>query len=274
MTYDLHTHSYFSDGDLSPEALVEAAVDHGITHLALTDHDSIAGLARAQRAAQEYDLSFVSGVEFSCDWNGQLLHVLGLSIDPDNDALNEGARCNQRLRWQRAEAMHADFQRHDIDLTERVSELVGEHAVPTRPHFAQALIDQGVVSNKNQAFRRFLVRGKVGYVPIEWPPLATVVEWIQAAGGVAVLAHPARYRFTRTKLIRLIEDMKQCGAHTLEVTTPVTTPQESRSLADLCRRFDLYASTGSDFHSFHQPWARLGAAQPLEPNLTPVWSLF
>lgn len=272
--FDLHSHTSFSDGDLSPAALLRLAQEHDITHLAVTDHDSVAGLPQARTEAAQMSITLIEGIEFSCEWNGQLLHVLGLNIDPAHDQLLSGIAQNQRLRQRRAERMHEDFIKHGIDLTERVSELVGEHGVPTRPHFAQALVEQGIVSNKNQAFKRYLVKGKVGFVPMPWPELAQVATWITAAGGQAVLAHPTRYKFSRTKLVSLIETMCNYGVRALEVSTPITEPKHAAMLTDLCLRYDLAASIGSDFHSQAQPWARLGGAPALDPRLQPIWSRF
>ncbi len=272
--YDLHCHTTYSDGDLDPEALVQLAKEQQITHLAVTDHDSVAGLSAARIAAEAADIELIAGVEFSCEWNGQLLHVLGLNIDPGNDQLLSGIEHNQQLRSLRAEHMHQDFIAQGIDLTQRVAELVGAQGVPTRPHFAQALIDQGLVSNKNQAFKRYLVKGKVGFVPMQWPDISEIAGWIKAAGGQAVLAHPTRYKFSRTKLVSLIETMRGHGVGALEVSTPITEPKHVSMLADLCLRYDLAASLGSDFHSTTQPWARLGGAPALDTRLTPIWSRF
>ncbi|MCL4165091.1 UNVERIFIED_CONTAM: hypothetical protein GTU68_020683, partial [Idotea baltica] len=171
MIYDLHCHSYYSDGDLSPNEVIALAEEQGVTHLALTDHDTLAGLEEAKLAAQQSEISLISGVEFSCSWEGQLLHVLGLNIDTGNLALQALTQQNQRRRLDRAEQMHRDFEKHNIHLRDRVDALLNERSVPTRPHFAQALIDSGYAKNKKQAFKRYLVRGKPGYIPMQWPNL-------------------------------------------------------------------------------------------------------
>jgi predicted metal-dependent phosphoesterase TrpH len=271
--YDLHSHSHFSDGQLSPKELVSLAQQRGITHLALTDHDTVDGLQEAEIAARG-KLCLIPGLEFSCNWQGQLLHVVGLQVDRDSKALQNGVAINKEKRQMRAELMHEDLNRNGIDVRQAVSELVGEDSVATRPHFAQALIDAGYVKDKRRAFKQFLVRGKPGYIMVQWPELQDVAEWINAAGGVAVLAHPMRYKFTRTRLVRLINDMKECGVDAMEVSTPVTNPQQMSMLSDLCLQHELYASIGSDFHSLDQPWASLGHAAPLSRSLTPVWASF
>ena len=275
MKYDLHSHSHYSDGSLSPSDLVHLAVENDITHFALTDHDTVHGLAEAQRAAKDLPIELINGIEFSCTWENQLLHVVGLDIDPSNPELLSSIERNRVRRVDRAEAMHEDFEQHDIYLREGVAEqLVGNGGVPTRPHFAQALIDQGYAKNKKQAFKRYLVRGKPGYIPTKWADLEEICRAIRAAGGVAVLAHPMRYKFTRTKLIRLIAEMIPAGINGIEVSTGTTDRQQASMLAELSRQFKLVASVGSDFHSPGQPWAKLGCAPDLGKDVTPVWTRF
>lgn len=274
MTYDLHMHSHFSDGQLSPLELMSLAKEKELSVCALTDHDTLNGLESAQQAAQGLGLTFINGVELSATWNKQLLHVVGLNIDPENDFLKQGIDQNTERRQLRAKAMLADFAKHGIDLEEGLQAQLPDSAVPTRPHFAQALIDLGKAKDKKQAFKRYLVKGKVGYIPMEWPSLADVASWIHAAGGVAVLAHPLRYKLTRTKLRRLLADMQECNMQGVEVSTAVTDKQQVDMMADLVQEYNLYASVGSDFHSLDQPWARLGGAKPLPKALKPVWDLF
>lgn len=274
MKFDLHCHSYYSDGDLCPADVVALAEEQGVTHLALTDHDTLAGLADAQLAAQKSNLELINGVEFSCSWEGQLLHVLGLNIDPSNDILIKAIEDNKQRRLDRAEQMFVDFEKHDIDLRDQVTALLADRSVPTRPHFAQALIDSGYAKNKNQAFKRYLVRGKPGYIPMQWPELDEIANAIDAADGVAVLAHPTRYKFTRTRLVKLIEAMLDVGIRGIEVSTPVTDAPQQDMLARLALQYNLLASIGSDFHSLGQSWARLGGATELPDSLTPVWTEF
>ena len=273
MKFDLHCHSYYSDGQLSPTELVGLAGEKEITHLALTDHDTLNGLPEARIAAQAHQIELINGVELSCSWNGQLLHIVGLAFDSENQQLLRGISANTERRLVRAQAMIKDFEDHDIDLKNEVESLL-DAAVPTRPHFAQALVNLGYAKDKKQAFKRYLVPGKIGYIAMHWPDLNEIASWIADAGGVAVLAHPMRYKFTRTKLVRLIEEMKQFGIQGIEVSTPITNPQQSEMLANLCLEYDLYASIGSDFHSHDQPWARLGGATPLFSSIKPIWNSF
>jgi len=274
MKYDLHSHSYYSDGSLSPTELVNQAEEAGISHLALTDHDSVSGLQEAQSAAQISELQLIDGVELSCNWQHQLLHVVGLNVDSDNSTLLAGIEQNRQRRFDRAEAMFEDFEKHDIFIRDQVQALIHHDAVPTRPHFAEALVEQGYAKNKKQAFKRYLVHGKPGFVPMQWPTLDEVGEWVTAAGGIAVLAHPTRYKFTRSKLVRLIDDMLAAQIHGIEITTAITTSSQASMLSQLALEHDLLASTGSDFHSNDQHWAKLGNIEPLSPDLTPVWSRF
>ncbi|MGK0375805.1 MAG: putative metal-dependent phosphoesterase TrpH [Arenicella sp.] len=274
MKVDLHCHSHFSDGTLSPRDLVALAHKAGITDLALTDHDTLDGLPEARLAANEVGLNLINGIELSCTWDKQLIHIVGLNVDPNNSVLKAGVVQNKQRRVDRAEAMFEDFEQHDIFLREAVTELIRDRGVPTRPHFAQALVDQGYAKDKKQAFKRYLVRGKPGYIPMLWPDVEQIGSWITAAGGIGVLAHPNRYKFTRTKLSRLLSDMLQAGIQGMEVSTSTTDKQQSAMLADLATQFGLYASVGSDFHSTDQPWARLGGAVDLSKELNPVWSGF
>ena len=171
MKYDLHSHSHFSDGSLSPTELIEQASKAGIDCLALTDHDSVAGLNEAHLAAQKTELRLINGVELSCQWQHQLLHVVGLNVDPNNPSLLAGIAQNRERRFDRAEAMHKDFEKHDIHVRDQVQALIHGEAVPTRPHFAEALVLQGYAKDKKQAFKRYLIPGKPGFVAVQWPTI-------------------------------------------------------------------------------------------------------
>lgn len=270
MKFDLHCHSHFSDGDLSPKQLIALAIEQQITHLALTDHDTVDGLNQAQQAAKEAKLTLINGVEISATWRGQLLHIVGLGVDPNNAELLAGLQQNKQRRFDRAEAMIADLEKHGIEIGEELNKVLKD-TTPTRPHFAQALINLGYAKNKQQAFKRYLVKGKPGYIALTWPSIDQVAAWISAAGGVAVLAHPLRYKLTRTKLLTLIDEMKEVGIEAIEVSTAVNDAQQVKMLTDIALQKKLYASIGSDFHSPDQPWSGLGSATELSPELVPVW---
>jgi len=272
--YDLHSHSYYSDGDLSPKQLVEKAAENAITHLALTDHDTLEGLIEANLAAKKTGLHLINGIELSCTWEQQLIHIVGLNVQPSDKTLCAAVKDNKTRRLDRAEAMFEDLEQHGIDLRAAVSQRLVNRGVPTRPHFAEALVEQGYAKDKKQAFKRFLVRGKPGYIPMRWPSLDEVGAAITASGGIAVLAHPMRYKLTRTKLSWLIKDMVSAGIQGMEVCTSSTDKQQVAMLSDLALKFNLYASIGSDFHSESQPWAKLGRVESLPSALTPVWEMF
>jgi predicted metal-dependent phosphoesterase TrpH len=278
MKADLHCHSNFSDGTLDPSELIARAIDQDIDMFALTDHDTVAGLESASSALdsiQGSELTFINGVEFSATWNNRLLHIVGLNFDRQHEAIRDGVQQNHERRITRANTMFERFRDLGIELQEAVEQqLVNQHSVPTRPHFAQALINLGLVKDKNQAFKRYLGDRKPAYVPMQWPSLDEVAGWITDAGGVAVLAHPARYKLTRTKLIQLIKDMKEVGIQGIEVSTCVTDERQQGMLTQLALKHDLFASIGSDFHGDDQPWAKLGRARPLNEQLAPIWQAF
>jgi len=274
MLVDLHCHSNFSDGNLDPKVLVERAIDAGVDMLALTDHDTLSGLSAARAAAKDR-IKFINGIEFSATWNKRLLHIVGLNFDPNHEAINDGVKQNLSRRFERAEAMYQRFSELDIDIREQVeSQLVNSESVPTRPHFAQALINLGLVKDKNKAFKRYLAEGKPAYVPMQWPSIDEVASWIKNAGGTAVLAHPTRYKLSRTKLVQLIKEMKEVGIYGIEVSTCVTDERQQGMLTQLALSHDLLASIGSDYHGDDQPWAKLGKARPLSEQLAPVWHAF
>lgn len=274
MKYDLHTHTNFSDGDNSPSDLVEKAKLANITHLALTDHDTIDGLSEASQAAARRNITLIPGIEFSCTWRDQLIHIVGLNIDPTARALKQAINENKERRKLRAEAMFEDFEQNGIEIRAQVEDQIGLRGVPTRPHFAQALVNEGFAKDKKQAFKRYLTKGKVGYVPMKWPDLETIGNAIVKSGGIGVLAHPMRYKFTRTKLCHLLKDQVAAGITGLEICTASTDKQQIRMLSDLARRFNLQGSTGSDYHSDTQPWAKLGRFSDLPEDVIPVWNTF
>ncbi|GAA6136760.1 PHP domain-containing protein [Arenicella sp. 4NH20-0111] len=274
MKHDLHCHSFYSDGDLSPAEVIQLADQQSITHLALTDHDTVDGLAEAHKAAENSSITLINGIELSCTWEQRLIHIVGLNIDPKEKTLLAVIKENKQRRLLRAEAMYEDFEQNGIDIRLAVQSKIPKNGVPTRPHFAEALIELGLAKDKKQAFKRYLVKGKTGYVPMRWPDLAQIGPAITAGGGVAVLAHPTRYKLTRTKLSWLIKDMVAAGVKGMEICTASTDKQQIAMLTDLAEKFNLFGSTGSDFHSEHQPWAKLGRFEPLPKTLTPVWNTF
>lgn len=271
---DLHCHSRVSDGALSPTDLVLRARDRGVTHLALTDHDTVNGLEEASLAAREAGIELIAGIELSCVWRSQTIHIVGLDFDAQNPAFVTALAEQHDNRWRRARTIVERLDRLGVqDLLGKATNAAGGD-VPGRPHFARVLVDAGIVKDMNQAFKRYLGAGKPGDVKAFWPELATVVEWIVQAGGLAVVAHPRKYKMTATRLRALVADFRRCGGQGIEVSTSGQSSGDLGFLAELCRRDGLLASQGSDFHFPGAAWCELGVIPALPDGLDPVWQHF
>nr|WP_036149122.1 PHP domain-containing protein [Marinobacter sp. C1S70] len=271
---DLHCHSTASDGALSPEALVARAVEQGVSHLALTDHDTIAGLEVARSAASGSGLSLINGVELSCVWRSHTIHVVGLDFDERDPAFLSALERQNENRWQRARMIADRLSRLNVDqLLERATKVAGGE-VPGRPHFAEVLVEDGVVPKVAHAFKRYLGTGKPGDVKACWPELSEVVQWIVSAGGIAVLAHPRKYRLTATRLRALTADFGRAGGQGIEVSVSGQSSGDLGFVAELARREKLWASQGSDFHFPGAPWCELGRIMKMPEGLEPVWHHF
>ena len=269
--YDLHSHSTASDGTLLPAALVQRAAEHGVDVLALTDHDDIAGLADASKAASEVGIQLVPGVEVSVNWNGMVLHVVGLQVDPLNATLKDGLHGLRLQREQRAVAIAASLDKAGISGALEGAQALASGGIITRTHFAHFLVARGLAKDVRAVFKRYLVRGKPGFVAGVWAPLETAVGWINGAGGQAVLAHPARYRMTGTRLNRFLDEFKACGGAGIEVVCGTHSADETRVMGQRAIRMGLLASVGSDFHGPESPWVELGRLAPLPAGVTPIW---
>ena len=272
LSFDFHTHSTASDGTLTPAELVEAAHRAGIRHLALTDHDTVAGISEARAHAAGLGLNLVPGVEISVSWYGRTIHVLGLGVDPENARLQAGlARLQDYRRW-RAGEIARRLEKAGIPgaLEGAMALAVGDQV--GRTHFARFLVQAGHAPDMKRVFKRFLVSGRPGHVPGEWIYLEQAVEWIHGAGGVAVIAHPARYRFTRTRLRLLLEEFRELGGEGLEVVSGSHSPDDYRTMARHAADFDLLASAGSDYHGPENPWIELGRLPELPAGCRPVWA--
>ena len=269
--YDLHSHSTASDGTLSPTALVERALAQGVDVLALTDHDVLGGLAEAAVAAKKSGVTLISGVEISVTWASRVLHIVALGIDPQNPVLVKGLEFLRAQREWRAEEIGQRLARAGIaGAAEGARRLAGGQIV-SRTHFARFLVEQGVVRDFQAAFRRYLKEGRPGYVRCDWVALDEALSWISASGGQAVIAHPARYNLSRTKLQVLVDEFKSGGGCALEVVTSSHNPAEVRQMAQLANDHGLFSSVGSDFHTPEQSWAELGRVAPLPSGCTPIW---
>lgn len=274
MSYDLHTHSTASDGTYSPAELVRQAHAAGVTHLALSDHDCTNGLAEARAEAARCGLRLVPAVEISTTWQGKSVHVVGLNIAPDCPPLQEGLARLQSLRVSRAEEMGRRLAKAGVEGGFEAARALAGEGMITRTHFAQFLANRGLAASVRDVFERYLVQGKPGYVPTEWAGMEEAVAWIKSAGGVAVVAHPQRYKLTGSWLARLLAEFKAAGGEALEVVAGNASPGDIQSSAAAARRHGLLASVGSDFHSPGNPWLKLGRLAELPKDLTPVWSLW
>lgn len=269
---DLHCHSTASDGALSPGDVVRRAADNGVTHLALTDHDTTTGLPEARQAARDVGLNLINGVELSCQWRSHTIHIVGLGFDDDNPPWRAALEQQADNRWQRARMIEDRLRKLGVDnLLSKATEAAGGD-VPGRPHFARILIQEGAVRDNGQAFKRYLGAGKPGDVKACWPSLETVTGWIRSAGGIAVVAHPKKYKMTATKLRDLMKDFVEAGGQGMEVLTSGQSSGDLGFLAELCRREGYLASQGSDFHFPGAAWCDLGRLPGVLPEgLEPVW---
>ena len=271
---DLHCHSTVSDGTLEPEALAARAKAQGVELWALTDHDETSGQQRALLAARSLSLPYLCGVEISVTFADTTVHIVGLGVDPDNQDLTRGLQATRGGRGERAQEMGESLAKAGIHgAFEGALKYAGNPELIARPHFARHMVETGVCRDVNEVFRRFLTEGKPGYVPHRWAKLSDALRWITGAGGAAVLAHPARYKFSANEEYALFTEFKGHGGAAVEVLTGAHSPQEALRYADTAREFGLAASRGSDFHSPDESHTDLGALPMLPGDLIPVWSL-
>ena len=271
---DLHCHSVVSDGTLTPEALAERASANGVELWALTDHDEISGQARAANAAKACGMRYLTGVEISVTFLHQTVHIVGLGFDANNENLQEGLRATRGGRNQRAKDMAKDLERVGIkNAFEGALQYAGNPGLLSRTHFARHLVETGVCKETNEVFRKYLTEGKPGYVEHRWASLKDAVGWITGAGGMAVIAHPARYRFTANEEFALFTEFKGHGGQGVEVVTGSHSAAEYITYADAAKDYGLAASRGSDFHSPLESHTELGTLPYLPGAVTPVWEL-
>ena len=271
---DLHCHSVVSDGTLTPEDLAARAQRNGVQLWALTDHDEISGQHRAAAAAHTHAMAYLTGTEISVSFASTTVHIVGLGFDADNAALEQGLAATRGGRDNRAQSMAQDLARVGIDgAYAGALKYVSNPALISRTHFARFLIDAKVCKDTGEVFRKYLIEGKPGFVPHRWAALGDAVRWITQAGGVAVIAHPARYRLTANEEFALFSEFKQHGGQGVEVVTGSHSVAEYAEYADMAREFGLAASRGSDFHSPDESHTDLGSLPPLPSGVTPVWDL-
>ena len=271
---DLHCHSVVSDGTLTPEALAQRAAGNGVELWSLTDHDEIGGQARAAAAASALGMRYLTGTEISVTFAGKTVHIVGLGFDPDDAGIRAGLVQTRGGRGQRAHEMSDGLAKVGIrGAYEGALKYAGNHELISRTHFARFLVETGVCTDTNSVFRKYLTEGRPGFVEHRWATLKNAVAWITQAGGLAVVAHPARYRFSANEEYALFTEFKNHGGQGVEVVTGSHSAAEYLTYADSAREFGLAASRGSDFHSPDESHTDLGTLPLLPAGLTPVWEL-
>ncbi|WKE66934.1 PHP domain-containing protein [Gallaecimonas kandeliae] len=269
MLYDLHSHTHFSDGRLSPRELVARAIERRVSHLAITDHDSVAGLAEAREAAGEA-LELINGIEFSTCWQNKEIHVVGLWVEPQHEALTTLIAAQAERRERRAEEMARRLEKARVPGALEGARALAGSGTLTRAHFAQYIMNQGKAPTMQAVFKKYLTRGNPGYVPPPWPEMGEAIAAIRAAGGVAVLAHPGRYKLSGKWLRKLVADFAEQGGQALEVAQCQQPLNERRFLAELAAEHQLAGSQGSDFH-YPSPFSELGRNLYLPAGCRAVW---
>lgn len=273
MKADLHCHSNVSDGLLPPAEVAQRAADRGIALWSLTDHDEVAGLAEARAVAEARGVRFLDGTEISISWRDDAsFHVVGLGIDPTHPPLVAGLRAIRDGRDGRARRIAAELEKAGIHgAYEGAARYAEKASLISRAHFARFLVEKKIAPDVKSVFDHYLAKGKPGYVPHEWATLEDALAWIGGAGGVAVLAHPLRYRVSREELRAFLGEFKDRGGQGIEVACGAHTPEEVEECARLARHFGLRASVASDFHGPGESYADLGMTPPLPEDLMPIW---
>jgi len=269
--YDLHAHSTASDGTLTPTELVQRAKEQLVDVLALTDHDTVAGIEEAITAANIHGIALIPGVEISSQWENTGIHVIGLDIDIRSSELLTQLQQLQTLRTTRAQEIGRRLAKAGIPNAYQGALQYTREENLTRTHFARFLVAQGKADSMSRVFKHYLVPGKPGYVKTEWPELRKVAQWIRDAGGMAILAHPARYKLTASKMRRLLQDFKNYGGTGIEVAHGNCNSDETAKNMKFAETFELRASIGSDFHDPDTPWNELGRLPRLPKHLPTVW---
>ncbi|MGC9401673.1 RNase RNM [Vibrio genomosp. F10] len=272
MKIDLHCHTTASDGRLTPQELVERAVSFDVKVLAITDHDTLDGISVAKAYIEEnsLDLELITGIEFSTVWQNKDIHIVGLNIDTNDDAVLALINQQKLHRHERAKLIAHRLEKSTRDgVFSEVQDIAGDAPI-TRAHFAKWLVDNGYAKTMQQVFKKYLTRNNPGYVPPNWCSMKDAVDAIHSAGGLAVLAHPGRYNLTAKWIKRLLAAFTEAGGDAMEIALPQQAQQERRTLADYAIQYKLLASQGSDFH-YPSPWTELGRNLWLPSGVEPVW---
>ena len=274
MKVDLHCHTTLSDGQFTPQQVLERASLNEVEMLAITDHDTSAAFSLVQTEAQQAGIELVAGIEFSSQWYGKSIHVVGLNVDVASEVLARAETQQKQARIERAQAIGERLSKLGIEGAYAGALEIAAGSQIGRPHFARYLVEQAVVPDMKKAFKKYLGSGKPGDLKSQWPHLQQVVDWIRQSGGHAVLAHPAKYKMTNTKLRSLLADFKEAGGEAMEVVSASQSKDVTGHHVRLCEQFDLYASCGSDFHGPVSNWSDIGRFQPLPSSCRPVWQLW
>ena len=271
--YDLHCHSTASDGTLPPAAVVARAHANGVTSLALTDHDGLSGIPEAAAEAEKLGIELIPGTEISVEWNDHSVHIVGLQINPQDPTLVQGLDEIREGRANRAGRIAAELEKVGFTgILDKTMAYVGNPELVSRAHFARALVEMGACREVKQVFDRYLTPGKPGYVEHPWPSLEKALGWIRAAGGVAVIAHPGRYRMSNKELGKLFEAFRDLGGEAIEVASGSHTPEQIAHFGRQARHYAFMGSQGSDFHGPNESYVDLGRSLPLPEGVVPVWN--
>ncbi|MBS9777502.1 MAG: PHP domain-containing protein [Gammaproteobacteria bacterium] len=274
ISVDLHTHTIASDGSLTPTELVDLAIENNTDMLAITDHDTINGYLEIRDYAQKCNLKLISGVEISTTWSGVGIHMVGLNFNPHAQAITQLLESQTNARHKRAKTILQKLAKVNCPI--HLDELK-EHANTDhigKPHIAQMMMEKGYVNSIDKAFKKYLGAGKIGDVKSGWVDLQTAADVVRNSGGIAVIAHPDKYKMTRSKLLRLIAEFSEAGGQGIEVISGKQHRDVTHKLAHLADDFNLYASIGSDFHRHFAHAANVGVLDSLPTNVTPVWEKF
>ena len=272
---DFHSHTKFSDGGLTPQELIDRAVNYQLDVLAITDHDTVSGLSIAQSHIEDNKLpiTLVKGIEISCAWQNFEIHVVGLNIDPHNTALCELIEKQKLARENRALKMAEKLAKCGIHNIYESAKALADKGTITRAHFAKILLQEGHVSTMQGAFDKYIGRGNRAFVKPQWCDIPEAVNAIHQAGGVAVIAHPVRYDLSTKWLRRLVVDFKEAGGNALEIVLPQMSNEQRKLMLSFCLEYDLLASAGSDFH-YPSKWSDLGRNLKMPEGVDPIWTLF
>ena len=271
---DLHCHTNCSDGTLSPKDLVKLARKCGIQQLAITDHDVISAYDQLGDIEELYNFDLIHGIEFSAHWGSRGIHILGLNITLNHPVLENAVKNQSKVRRQRA--LHIGRKLSQLGIQDAYNEtlVIANGAPICRSHFARYLVQKGICHSEKKAFNEYLGEDKIDNIQNLWPNISQVVDWIVTCGGIPVLAHPSRYSLSRKQQIYLIETFVNAGGQALEVCCGNQAHGVADDMANLCKRYDLYASVGSDFHTPKFNWMKPGGYPPLPKICRPVWHLW